>query len=233
LAFVAACPAALVLVAVFAGGSGAGVADRTPLAPASTVIAKSLDGTSPRTLHLVRADKLAGASASVEGLTVTQQADHVVDVTKVGVQPTPYIPAPEGAALGTSNAYMAVSPDVSGLGTNVIGTISSSFTPAENIDYYINGSLAATFPADVNGRLAVSISVTSGEGFLVFEAVGQVSGKHAGGVAYVSATAPLLARQSVAAEHGDRPRTQRDSGRHDHVERERDVRRAHPCPRGS
>ena len=100
-AFVAACPAALALVAVFAGGSGAGVAERSPLAPASGVEAKSLDGTTARTLHLVRAGKLTGVTASTDGVTVTQQPDHVVDLAKIGVQPTPYIPAPEGAALGT------------------------------------------------------------------------------------------------------------------------------------
>ena len=131
-------------------------------------------------------------------MTVTQQADHVVDLAKVGVQPTPYIPAPEGAALGSSNAYMAVSPDVSGFGTSVIGTISSSFTPGESVNYSLNGGPPSTFAADVNGRLAVSITVSSGEGFIVAEAVGQSSGKHAGGVAYVSASAPLVRGAAIA-----------------------------------
>ena len=82
---------------------------------------------------------MARLGTSTDGVTVTQQADHVVDLAKVGVQPTPYIPAPEGAALGSSNAYVAVSPDVSGFGTSVIGTISSSFTPGENVFYSLNG----------------------------------------------------------------------------------------------
>ena len=142
LAFVAASSAALVLVGVLAGGSGAGVADRAPLAPASAIIATSLSGTSARTVHVARAGNLARPGTSTEGVTVTQQADHVVDLAKIGVQPTPYIPAPEGAALGSSNAYMAVSPDVSGFGTAVIGTIISSFTPGENVDYYFNGGYA-------------------------------------------------------------------------------------------
>src|SRR4029453_10145670 len=163
-------------------------------------IAKSLSGSSARTVDLVRAGSLERATASSEGVTVTQQADHVVDLAKIGVQPTPYIPAPEGAALGSSNAYMAVSPDVSGFGTSVIGTIISSFTPGENVDYYFNGDYATTFPADANGRLAVSITVSAagGDGFLVIEAVGTVSGKHAGGVAYLSATAPLVRGAAIA-----------------------------------
>jgi hypothetical protein len=145
LAFVAASSAALVLVGVLAGGSGAGVADRAPLAPASAIIAKSLSGPSARTVHVVQAGKLARLGTSTEGVTVTPQADHVVDLAQVGVQPTPYIPAPEGAALGSSNAYMAVSPDVSGFGTAVVGTIISSFTPGENVDYYFNGLPVGTF----------------------------------------------------------------------------------------
>src|SRR5262249_16751088 len=83
-----------------------------------------------------------------------------------------------------------------------IGTLLSSFTPGESVDYYINGAFAATFTADANGRLAVSITTAAGpDGYLTMEGRGQSSSKRAGGTAYVSAAAALI-RGATNAPHG-------------------------------
>src|SRR4029079_15954961 len=76
--------------------------------------------------------------------------------------------------------------------------LASSFAPSELVDYYINGAIAATFTADARGRLAVHLSTGTGPGYITIEAVGQTSGKRAGGVLYVSDTAPVVTGLNAA-----------------------------------
>src|SRR5216117_1008952 len=84
---------------------------------------------------------------SVRGVRLTQVAgEHTIDLGKLGIHPAARPPEPMSGAVGTYNAYMGVSPDVVAQScTSCIGTLLSSFTPAESVDYYINGVFAATF----------------------------------------------------------------------------------------
>jgi hypothetical protein len=86
---------------------------------------------------------------------------------------------------------MSVSPDVANPSTNaVIGALLTNFTPGESIQFFINGSLTATSPADSYGRLAARINAPAGEGYVTFEGIGVTSDKRAGGVAEVQTSAP-------------------------------------------
>src|SRR5205823_3398817 len=74
----------------------------------------------------------------------------------------------------------------------------TSFTPAETVNYYINGVFQAGFTADANGRVAVGISTGAGQGNLTFECIGQTSGKSAGTVNYVLDAAPPVPGYAAA-----------------------------------
>src|SRR5882757_3272791 len=84
---------------------------------------------------------------------------HEIDLTRAGIMPIPFnMPAllkmPDGAVVGSANAYMATTADVVPPSTTrAVGTLFSGFAPSETVNYYLNGSLAATFAADANGRV--------------------------------------------------------------------------------
>ena len=184
---------------------------------------------------------------------VTRLDYHVVDMGRLGIRPTQQSLAPDGGSLGSSNAFMSVSADVAPVSTaRALGTVASSFTPAEPVDYYLNGVLAATFTADVNGRLGVFINSGSAEGFITVDARGQVSGKRAGGVAQLLVAAPTAPGLSVAP-HAINPtgtstinmmgtrypastvvssRSERRRARHCHYQRHGELLRERPRPGG-
>jgi len=141
--------------------------------------------------------------------------DHVVDLGQLGIRPVavPIAPQnsksapfgglsralPNGGAIGTQNAFMDASPDViSQTTTGAIGTLLSSFTPAETVNYYINGALAGSFAANANGVVAVGINTGAGLGYLTLEGIGATSGKRAGTVAQVLDAAPYVPGYAAA-----------------------------------
>src|SRR5207302_4792275 len=109
------------------------------------------------------------------GIVLTRLRAHVLDLGRLGIRPTRTprpAASPNGGALGTSNAFMSVTADVVPVSTTkALGTLFSSFTPSELIDYYLNGSLAGTFAADGNGHLGVYLNTGSG-GYITIEGVG-------------------------------------------------------------
>jgi hypothetical protein len=121
---------------------------------------------------------------------------HVIDLTRVGVMPIPFTmpwsqPAPDGAAIGSANAFMGTTADVVPPSTTrAVGTLFSGFNTSESINYYLNGVLVATFAADANGRLGVFLNTGAGSGYITVEGIGQTSGKRAGGVVEQLSTAP-------------------------------------------
>src|SRR6476620_4491893 len=122
---------------------------------------------------------------------------HEIDLTRAGIMPIPFnMPAllhmPDGAIVGSANAYMATTADVVPPSTaaSIVGTLFSGFAPGETINYYANGSLLTTFIADANGRLGVRLGNLTGQGFITIDGIGQTSGKRAGGVFEVLNTAP-------------------------------------------
>jgi len=140
-----------------------------------------------------QASLLDTADADVDGLPITP-SENVVDMDLTANRPFPFgalhVPSPAGAVAGTQNAFMSVSPDVANPSTNaVIGTLLTSFTPGEPIQFFISGSLAGTSAADSYGRLGARINTPAGEGYLTFEGMGLISGKRAGGVAGVLTSA--------------------------------------------
>src|SRR5436190_18383566 len=150
-----------------------------------------------------------GTFSALEQLVSDEPAAHIVglapehsaDMARLGMHPIRpgHAPAPDGNALGTSNAFMSVNPEVVAPSTmGAFGTLASSFAPTELVDYYLNGVVAATFAADANGRLAVNVSTGTGTGYITIEAVGQTSAKRAGGVTYVSDSAPTVTGLNAA-----------------------------------
>ncbi len=132
-----------------------------------------------------------------EAMTFTLLSNvHEIDLTRAGIMPIPFnMPAlrnvPDGAVVGSQNAYMATTADVVPPSTTrAVGTLFSGFAPGENVNYFLNGTLAATFAADANGRVGVFLDTPAGSGFATVEGIGQASGKRAGGVVEQSSTAP-------------------------------------------
>ena len=121
---------------------------------------------------------------------------HEIDLTRAGIIPIPFdLPAlrhmPDGAIVGSQNAYMATTADVVPLNTTrAVGTLFSGFTPGETINIFLNGSLAGTAPADANGRLGLFFDTGSLEGVVTVDGIGQTSGERAGGVLQVRSNAP-------------------------------------------
>ena len=108
-------------------------------------------------------------------------------------------PAPDGAAVGTSNAFLGITTEVVNQSiTNAFGTLASGFTPAESVQFWLNGALAGTFAASANGTVAVGINTGAGFGFITFDEIGVTSGKQAGGVTQVAPTGPYLQGVSAA-----------------------------------
>ncbi len=95
------------------------------------------------------------------------------------------------AIVGSANAYMATTADVVPPSTTrAVGTLFSGFAPGENVNYFLNGTLAATFAADADGRVGVFLNSGTGQGFIAVDGIGQTSGKRAGGVLEALNTAP-------------------------------------------
>ena len=119
-----------------------------------------------------------------------------IDLTRAGIVPIPFnMPAlrntPDGAIVGSQNAYMATTADVVPPSTiQAVGTLFSGFAPGETVNYYLNGVLATTFVADANGRVGVFLNSGAGQGFITVDGIGQTSAKRAGGVLEVLNTAP-------------------------------------------
>ena len=151
-------------------------------------------------MSLVKDFQLKSTSVSNSNLqTMTFSAlsnVHEIDLTRAGIMPIPFnMPAllkmPDGAIVGSQNAYMATTADVVPPSTTrAVGTLFSGFAPGENVNYFLNGSLAATFVADANGRVGVFLNSGAGQGFITVDGIGQTSGKRAGGVLEVLNTAP-------------------------------------------
>ena len=78
-------------------------------------------------------------------------------------------PGPNGAAVGTSNAFLGITTEIVNQSTtNAFGTLASGFTPAESVQFWLNGALAGTFAASANGTVAVGINTGAGFGFITF-----------------------------------------------------------------
>ena len=132
-----------------------------------------------------------------QAMTFTSLSNaHEIDLTRAGIMPIPFNmpwsrPAPDGAVVGSANAYMATTADVVPPSTTrAVGTLFSGFAPGETVNYYLNGVLATTFVADANGRVGVFLNSGAGQGFITVDGIGQTSGKRAGGVLEVLNTAP-------------------------------------------
>ncbi len=125
---------------------------------------------------------------------VTDLVVHDIDMGALGIRPYEEKPPEyDTGAIGIGNAYMVASPDVVSQSTaSALGTLLSGFTPAENVDYYLNGTLAGTFAANANGVVAVGITTGAGLGYITFEGRGQTSLKRAGTVAQVLDNAPYV-----------------------------------------
>jgi len=123
-------------------------------------------------MSLVKDFPLTSASVSHSNpLTMTFSAlsnVHEIDLTRAGIMPIPFnMPAllknPDGAIVGSQNAYMATTADVVPPSTTrAVGTLFSGFAPGENVNYFLNGTLAATFVADANGRVGVFLNSGAG-----------------------------------------------------------------------
>ena len=151
-------------------------------------------GTSPVSFQLTSRNV---SDNKPEAMTFTPLTNvHEIDLTRAGIMPIPFnMPAllqmPDGAIVGSQNAYMATSADVVPLNTtNAEGLLFSGFTPGENVNIYLNGSLAGTFAADGNGRLGFFLTSASLEGVVTVDGIGQTSGERAGGAFQVRSNAP-------------------------------------------
>ncbi len=108
-------------------------------------------------------------------------------------------PAPDGAAVGTSNAFLGITTEIVNQSTtNAFGTLASGFTPAESVQFWLNGVLAGTFAASANGTVAVGINTGAGFGFITVDEIGVTSGKQVGGVTQVAPTGPYVPGMSAA-----------------------------------
>ena len=126
---------------------------------------------------------------------------HEIDLTRAGIMPIPFdMPAlrnmpdgamPDGAIVGSQNAYMATSADVVPLNTTrAEAVLFSGFTPGENVNVFFNGLSQGMFATDTNGRLGFFLNTMALEGVVTVDGIGQTSGKRAGGAFQVRASAP-------------------------------------------
>ena len=101
--------------------------------------------------------------------------------------------SPEGAAMGTGKAFLGLTHEVVNQNTTgAFGTLATGFTPAESVQFYLNGALAGTFAAGADGQVAVGINTGAGFGYITIEEIGLTSGKDTGGVLQVAPTGPYL-----------------------------------------
>ena len=141
-------------------------------------------------ISLVKTFQLTSRNVSdtkPEAMTFTPLTNaHEIDLTRAGIMPIPVQcawsrPAPDGAVIGTANAYMATTADVVPPSTTrAVGTLFSGFART-TVNYYLNGVLATTFIADANGRVGVFLNSNAGQGFITVDGIA-TDGKRAGGV---------------------------------------------------
>ncbi len=148
----------------------------------------------------IKSPELAGVPAvgSIENI----EDDGLIDLAALNIHPTSVplflhgsseAPTPEGAAMGTGNAFLGITHEVVNQNTsNAFGTLSSGWAPTETVQIYFNGSLLTTGTANVDGVLAVGISTGAGFGYVTIEEKGLTSGKETGGVVQVAPTGPYL-----------------------------------------
>ena len=143
-------------------------------------------------------------SAARPGTIWQVEGDHLLDLAELDIHPVAApLPlralssgdagSPEGAAMGTGKAFLGITHEVVNQSTTgAFGTLSSGWTPAESVQIYLNGALAATFAASADGTVAVGINTGAGFGYITIEEIGLTSGKDTGGVVQVAPTGPYL-----------------------------------------
>ena len=143
----------------------------------------------------------SSAPPSAPGVSITSlEDDGIVDMAALGIYPTevpvtsPGTPSsPDGAAVGLANAFLGISHEIVNHNTTgAFGTLSSGWTPAESVQFYLNGSLAGTFAASANGAVAVGVNTGAGFGYIKVDEKGLTSLKETGGVVQVAPTGPYL-----------------------------------------
>jgi len=154
--------------------------------------------------------RLTQTESVVQPVTITnEEGDGNIDMGEMGIRPT-IDPVGlrrsrpgrggDGAAHGTSNAHLGITHEfVNQNTTSAFGTLSSGWTPAESVQFYLNGVLASTFAANADGVVAVGINTGAGFGFITIDQIGLTSGKEVGGVVQVSSTGPYLTGVTGAA----------------------------------
>jgi Domain of unknown function (DUF4214) len=134
--------------------------------------------------------------------TITPLEDAgVIDMGRLGIRPLTAPmnfskpssgPGADSNAVGKGAFFGTTHQVVNQNTVSAFGTLGSGFTPAESVQFFLNGVVAGTFVADANGRLAVGITTGAGFGFITLEEVGTTSGKRAGGIVQVASTGPYL-----------------------------------------
>jgi hypothetical protein len=136
------------------------------------------------------------------GTIENMEGDGLIDLAALDIHPTSVpvflhgsskAPIPGGAAISTGKAFLGMTHEVVNQNTTAaFGTLSSGWGPMESVQFYVNGVLAATFAANVDGVVAVGISTGAGVGYVTINQKGLTSGKETGGVVQVAPTEPYL-----------------------------------------
>jgi YVTN family beta-propeller protein len=140
-----------------------------------------------------------GTTVPATTIVLTPRTAPVVDLGRLGLPRAAGVappPRPATGVIGTSNAYMSISPDRIPASTAcAAGVVASGFTPGETADFYFNGSPAFSQDADSFGFLDFCLPTGPSTGVLTIQATGRTSGKSAGSVAQVVSgpTVPGLA----------------------------------------
>ncbi|MGH7984034.1 MAG: hypothetical protein ACREFF_12925, partial [Candidatus Udaeobacter sp.] len=136
------------------------------------------------------------------GTIENMEGDGLIDLAALDIHPTSVpvflhgsskAPIPGGAAMSTGKAFLGMTHEVVNQNTTAaFGILSSGWGPMESVQFYVNGVLAATFSANVDGVVAVGISTGAGVGYVTINQKGLTSGKETGGVVQVAPTGPYL-----------------------------------------
>ena len=142
------------------------------------------------------------AGVPAVGTIQNMEGDGLIDLAALNIHPTS-VPVflhgssgatmPGGAAMSPGKAFLGITHQVVNQNTTAaFGTLSSGWSPMESVQFYINGVLAATFAANVDGVVAVGISTGAGFGYVTIDQKGLTSGKETQGVIQVAPTAPYV-----------------------------------------
>jgi hypothetical protein len=102
-------------------------------------------------------------------------------------------------AIGTGSAFMSISPSIVPPQTAAtVAVAASGFAPGEDVLLQIDSEPVATYQADTNGRLALSLNSGPVADYVIVEAFGGSSGALAGGVYAVASTAPVVPGVAIA-----------------------------------